>query len=281
MSAIIPKIQNLSKGVIRVLGCNPSVMTLQGTNTYIIGSGKSRTLVDTGDGNSPEYIKNLSYVSQQEGFSLSDIIITHWHDNHIGGIDSVLNIFDSKDIRVHKFPLPSEDTPPKIFHPLQDGQIFKPDLDSSLKVIYTPGHTTDHVILHLIEEKIVFSGDCILGEGTAVFENLRDYLQSLQAIVGLHPHKIYPGHGPVIDDPVDKLEYYISHRNMREEQILNAFQATSSPLGVMELVKTMYSDVEGNLAFAAAINVGHHLKKLVDDGVLVNDSDDSSLYRLK
>ncbi|QQP56002.1 Beta-lactamase-like protein 2 -like protein [Caligus rogercresseyi] len=264
MTAIIPKIQNLSKGVIRVLGCNPSPMTLQGTNTYIIGSGKRWCF--------SEYIKNLVYASQQEGFTLSDIIITHWHQDHIGGIQSVLEAFPSQRqlIRIHKFPLPEKDPQNQSFLSLENGQILRPDSNSSLQVVYTPGHTTDHIILNFLEEGIVFSGDCVLGEGTAVFEDLKDYLKSLSDIIQLSPRPFIPG----------MLNYYIAHRNMREEQILAAFRDKSS-LSIMELVKIMYSDLQGNLVFAAAINVRHHLKKLCQDGVLEEDSGDESLYKLK
>ena len=87
---------------------------------------------------------------------------------------------------------------------------------------WTPGHAQDHLVFYLKEEDTLFSGDCVLGEGSVVFEDLLSYLQSLNKIIGLNPKKLYPGHGPVVLDPIEKVNDYISKRMARENQIIES-----------------------------------------------------------
>lgn len=116
----IPIITKIHSNLIRILGCNPSPMTLQGTNTYLIGNGKrlvykikfltngviiltkitflfcfSRILCDTGESKKPDYISNLKKVLNDENAIISDIILTHYHYDHIGGVKDVVKCLDN------------------------------------------------------------------------------------------------------------------------------------------------------------------------------------------
>ncbi|CAH1396950.1 unnamed protein product [Nezara viridula] len=168
MSAVLPIVSRLTPRVVRVLGCNPGKMTLQGTNTYIIGTGKKRILLDTGEKGKKDYIKKLKEFLHQESVSIEQVIITHWHGDHIGGLEDVTSIIGDGSI-AWKFPrsdIKNESYDGITIHNLQDQQELSVE-GASLRIIYTPGHTADHVVVYMKEENALFSGDCILGEDSS------------------------------------------------------------------------------------------------------------------
>lgn len=285
MGTVIPKVSQLSPRVVRILGCNPGPMTLQGTNTYLIGQGQKRILVDAGNPGFPEYVSSLKNVLEERNVSLQSILVTHWHADHVGGVPDIYRaIKPDPSCKIYKIPRKSEPDAPLEdnlqYAFVEDDAVFETE-GATLRVVYTPGHTDDHFILTLKEENAVFSGDCILGEGTTVFENLHSYMKSLHKILELKPTIIYPGHGPVIEDPVPRIEEYIAHRNKREAQILDVLTAEpSASFTALELVKIIYKDTPEHLHMAAAYNVNHHLEKLSEDGK-IEKIPDSDKWKLK
>lgn len=251
-------------------------MTLQGTNTYIIGTGKQRVLLDTGNPDVPEYIEALKGVLREEGVSLQQIICSHWHLDHVGGVDDILRHIQP-GCKVQKYAFDGDRS--EAFEYLKDGDWIRTE-GASLKVVATPGHTQDHIVLYLDEENALFSGDCILGEGSAVFEDFHSYMGSLSAILEIKPAVIYPGHGPVISDPESKIKEYIAHRLQRERQIIDCLSSTGTEYkSIMDIVKEVYKDTPVHLHAAAARNVEHHLEKLIKDGKVIKNVTENA-YRL-
>lgn len=258
----LPDIERLSSRVIRVLGGNPSKFTLQGTNTYLVGQGPKRILIDTGEGNRI-WPPSLQKALEDEKASVEQIILTHWHPDHVGGVKDVLA--HSPEAKVYK------NRPDSGQLGIECGQTFKTE-GATLRSFYCPGHAIDHIALVLEEEDAMFTGDNVLGHGTAVFEDLATYMDSLERMQQQFSGRAYPGHGAVIEEGTAKIREYISHRKEREDQILAAMKQPDvsgedgSGWSSMGIVKVVYKDYPENLHGPAEGGVVQVLKKLEGEG---------------
>lgn len=262
----LPDIDHWSPAVAVVLGQNPGPFTGPGTNTFIVGSGHSRLLIDTGQG-VDTYLDLLERLLNETngGCQLQEILLTHAHPDHLGGVEGILERFGP--LRVSKKPRAGFDRDLKINAIDEASQVATEG--ATLTALWTPGHALDHLCFYMHEEKAVFSGDLVLGAGTTVIPrdgDLGDYLASLERLLATDMEIIYPAHGPAIRDPHAKVREYLAHRALRDEQILEGLAAGLSE--VEDLVKRIYVDVPEFLYPAAAISVEAHLRKFEKEGVV-------------
>ena len=234
----------INKHVVQLVAGNPSPMTAGGTNCYLVGSGARKTLIDTGSpGAGKSCLEALKNYQKVENFKIDKIICTHWHPDHVGGIEELRSDgLDCSVIKHEKVPykigrsypgagefLPSgakyKVLDESEFVQCRDDDVINVEDDVNLVVKFTPGHADDHICLLLECPKLsaVFSGDNILGGTTAVFDNYYAYMKSLERLRDLTPEgiPIYPGHGDCIENGLERIQFYIEHRLEREQQILN------------------------------------------------------------
>jgi glyoxylase-like metal-dependent hydrolase (beta-lactamase superfamily II) len=263
IDAGFPKTATPTPLVGRVLGLNPGMMTGPGTNTYLVGR-RDPILLDTGAG-VPDYLPLFERYMEERGWSQpSRVVLTHRHRDHLGGVEQLRGRY--RGLRVAKMIYRDEGLPADV-ETLRDGDVIEGD-GVTLLVLHTPGHASDHLCYYLPQEKAVFTGDVVLGGSTTVIPaedgDLLDYLNSLKRLQGLDLERIYPAHGPVIDNAQAKLTEYIDHRMLRERQILDALGGGRRTIPAM--VEHIYKDVPLSLHAMAGQSVASHLKKLAREG---------------
>jgi glyoxylase-like metal-dependent hydrolase (beta-lactamase superfamily II) len=236
---------------------NPGLMTLDGTNTWILrepGSTRS-VVVDPG----PPDATHLDRVLGAAG-DVGLVLFTHRHFDHT----------ESMQVVADRTGAPARATDPEFCldaSPLVDGEII--DVDGlRLIVVATPGHTADSTCFRLLDEPSLLTGDTVLGRGTTVIAHpdgvLGPYLDSLAILRELVEEglveRILPGHGPVIDEAGPALDYYLEHRQERLDQVRAALDAGATT--PREVVEHVYTDVDQSLWPAAELSVKAQLDYL-------------------
>lgn len=237
--------------VTRVLAPNPSVYTLEGTNTWIVGRDPS-IVIDPG----PDLSEHLADVARQAG-RVGAVLVTHDHPDHAPGAGRFGEMVDAP---VYAYALAGAEV-------LRAGQRVRAGaLD--LIGVHTPGHTSDHVAFFEPSSGGLFTGDAVVGRGTSFIDppdgDLIRYLRSLRRMQELHPRTLYPGHGPVVVRAEEKILEYLEHREQRESQVLEAL--ADGPCTIEEMVEVIYADYPNDVRPLAARSVLAHLLKLADEG---------------
>jgi glyoxylase-like metal-dependent hydrolase (beta-lactamase superfamily II) len=214
---------------------NPGAMTLEGTNSYVVGSDPAY-VIDPGPDDAA-HVAALRDEAERRG-GLGGVLLTHSHGDHSAAV------------------------------PLLGTQVVE---SGPFEVVPTPGHAEDHVCFLL--DRVCFTGDLILGEGSTFVPpdggSLTAYLDSLRRVQQLDLELLCPGHGPYVTDPAAKINEYIEHRLDRERKLLAALDAGERSR--TRLLDAAWDDVPKELRPAAALVMQAHMEKLDAEGRLPDD----------
>ncbi|MFL0293738.1 MBL fold metallo-hydrolase [Mycobacterium sp. SMC-18] len=247
-----------------VLLCdNPGIMTLDGTNTWVLRGRGSDEMVVVDPG--PDDDAHLERIAALGKIPL--VLISHKHDDHTGGIDKLVGMTGAVVRSVGSGFLRG------LGGPLTDGEV----IDAAglrITVMATPGHTADSLSFLVDDVRgersdgkgPVLTADTVLGRGTTVIDNedgsLRDYLESLRRLQGLGQRTVLPGHGPDLADLSQVTAMYLAHREERLDQVRGALKVLGEEASARQVVEHVYTDVDQKLWDAAEKSVQAQLDYL-------------------
>jgi glyoxylase-like metal-dependent hydrolase (beta-lactamase superfamily II) len=236
--------------VTRVVAPNPGPYTGPGTNTWILGAGPVVAVIDPG----PDDDRHLAAIEKKlAGATVGVVLVTHSHPDHLPLAEKLAR---AQRATVRRYPA------------LEDGDVVRVGT-LNVTALYTPGHSADHLSFWLAEDRVVFTGDLVLGKGSSMVTypegNVAAYLRSLDRLIALEPRMLFPGHWDPVKEAVAKLEEYKTHRLERESQVLAEVRRGPGTAG--ELTRRVYGpEVGEDLLVAAEMTMRAHLQKLVGEG---------------
>jgi len=260
----MPIVTPLDPLTVRVLAENPSPMTLDGTNTYVIGEAGTGAAFVVDPGPPSDTHRDLvAEVLVDRDATCVAVLVTHHHPDHAAAAAAWAAHFACQVVA------PTPDVAGDGGRVVTDGErLTLAGVD--VHVVTTPGHSSDHTSYRLGDGPML-SGDHVLGRGTSVVAwpdgDLAAYLDSLRRVRDLRVDALYPGHGPALtDDPTAVIDYYLEHRAFRRTQVLAALE--EGPADPASLVRRIYADVDAVLWPAAERSTRATLDLLAREGVV-------------
>src|SRR5450631_1935754 len=246
---------------------NPSPMTLDGTNTWVLVEPGQRhaVVVDPGPDDAEHRTAIMATVNAAGATDVALILLTHGHADHAESAPALAKMTNAP-VRAAAAEL-CRDGQPLVAGPLHVSGL-------QLEVVSTPGHTADSVCFVVNTDGALLTGDTVLGAGSTVVAwpdgRLGDYLSTLRKLRALVDERqlrvVLPGHGPEVEDPAAMLDAYMTHRDERLAQVRAAAAGKTS---VDEVLHDVYGGVEPALQFAARWSLLAQLDYLRAEGVPV------------
>ncbi|CAA0082665.1 Hydroxyacylglutathione hydrolase GloC [Zhongshania aliphaticivorans] len=265
-------LDTLLAGVHRIVAPNPSVMTGPGTNTYLLGN-KRITVLDPGPA-IPVHIEAIEAGVAQLGGVIERIVTTHTHPDHSPGAAALQARFKVPVIGAEIADDGHQDTSFAPTHGLSHDDCF--DVDGGvLRAIHTPGHVGNHFCFFHEPSGTMFTGDHIMQGSTVVIippaGDMADYIASLRLLLNYPLKFLAPGHGTLIETPVEEVEGLIAHRQSREDKVWAALKDVQR--GDLDaLVRVAYQDVDEAIHPIAKLSLWAHLLKLEKESSAKQDN---------
>jgi glyoxylase-like metal-dependent hydrolase (beta-lactamase superfamily II) len=253
------KAVELAPGVRRLVAPNPGLMTGPGTNTYLLGE-REVAVIDPG----PRIEVHLDAIREEAPGRIRWILVTHTHPDHS---PAAMPLAQQTDSTLLGMPPPKGKVQDKTFRPdrvVADGELLETD-EFTLRAVHTPGHASNHVCYRHEGEQMLFTGDHIMNGSTVVIDppdgNMSDYLASLDKLKTLGLASLAPGHGGVIDNPNEMIDWLVDHRLGREAKVVASLDAHPDST-LWDLTAHVYDEVDPRLHRLASRSLLAHLEKL-------------------
>lgn len=266
-------VEDLLPGLRRLLAPNPSPMTYTGTNTFIVGESEV-AVVDPGP-NDPAHLRTIKAAARGP---ITTILVTHPHLDHSPGATALSR---ETGAPILAYGRAEDGLSPRMAELAAQGvgggegvdRDFRPHrqlregdrvegTDWSLEVIETPGHFAGHLAFR--GDGWMLSGDHAMAWASTLISpphgDVSAFLATSERLIRMAPERMFPAHGPELDNPAERLDWLIRHRREREAALLGALEPQARSLE--DLTRAVYTDIDARMMPAAARNLFAHLVDL-------------------